>query len=146
MNDILGLLKQASGPGDIATILIAGTAGYVVDAGLNAVGFLEPGIVGVTAASAALGIKKTIDANRARAREEKARDATVAQQYALVESRGVRLASILATPEYRYFYDEAEHELTLIRNRMRTPDQHNERLDKILSDFERQRELQLRRT
>lgn len=57
------LFKRASGPGDLATILLAGTAGFVLDAGLNVVGFMSPGYVGITAASTALGIKKSIEAS-----------------------------------------------------------------------------------
>ena len=34
------LFDQSTSRGDTATILIAGTAGFVVDAGLNAIGFL----------------------------------------------------------------------------------------------------------
>lgn len=56
------LLEKVSEPSDLATILICGTAGFLVDAGLNAVGFLEPGYVGITAASGALGLKKGAEA------------------------------------------------------------------------------------
>jgi ferredoxin-fold anticodon binding domain-containing protein len=66
------LFEKASTPGDIATVLVFGTAGFLVDAGLNAVGFLEPGVVGVTAASGALGVKKSIEATLALRREREA--------------------------------------------------------------------------
>ena len=58
------ILNKVSTPGDLATVLIAGTAGYIVDAGLNAVGFLEPGLVGAFSASGALGLKKSVEAAR----------------------------------------------------------------------------------
>lgn len=52
------ILDRVTSPGDIATVLIAGVLGYTVDAGLNAVGFMEPGIVGNASALGALGVKK----------------------------------------------------------------------------------------
>jgi hypothetical protein len=62
VDDLKAILERASGPGDLATVLLAGTAGFFVDAGLNVVGFLEPGLVGITAASGALGVKKAVEA------------------------------------------------------------------------------------
>jgi len=62
--DYKALLAEVSTPGDMATVLLVGSAGFVVDAGLNAIGFLSPGAVGVTAASGALGIKKSYEAGR----------------------------------------------------------------------------------
>lgn len=65
------LFERASTPGDLATVLVFGTAGFLVDAGLNAVGFLEPGVVGITSASGALGVKKSIEAALTARRERK---------------------------------------------------------------------------
>ena len=56
------LFDKVVGPGDLGTILLASTAGYMLDAGFNIVGFLEPGILGLTFASSALGLKKMIEA------------------------------------------------------------------------------------
>jgi hypothetical protein len=86
IRDLKELFAQASSPGDTATILLAGTAGFVVDAGLNIIGFLSPGYVGVTSASAALGLKKAWEGGRAakrlRARAKKAVDrATALKDY-----------------------------------------------------------------
>ncbi len=53
---------KATTRGDIAVLLIFGTLGYTIDAGLNLVGFLEPGIVGSASAAGALGVKKAIEA------------------------------------------------------------------------------------
>jgi hypothetical protein len=58
MESFKELLDRASTSGDIATILLAATAGFVADAGLNFVGFLSPGTVGIASATAALGAKK----------------------------------------------------------------------------------------
>ena len=63
MDGLGELLDRATGPGDLATILLAGTAGLVLDAGLNIVGFFSPAYVGLTFASTALGVKKAYEAN-----------------------------------------------------------------------------------
>lgn len=60
--DIKALLDKAQTAGDVATIVLAGTAGFVADAGLNFVGFLSPGYVGFAAASTAFGLKKSVEA------------------------------------------------------------------------------------
>jgi hypothetical protein len=66
------LWKQVSSPGDAAVVLVAGTVGFLADAALNLVGFCSPGVVGATTAAAALGVKKSYEAERAvrRARRE----------------------------------------------------------------------------
>jgi hypothetical protein len=58
ISELKELFGKVSTPGDLATVLIAGTAGLLVDGALNAVGFLEPGEVGLSAAAGALGLKK----------------------------------------------------------------------------------------
>lgn len=62
MNDPWDLIDKASSPGDVATILLAGTLGFTLDAGLNIIGFFSPGHVGITFASTALGAKKAWEA------------------------------------------------------------------------------------
>jgi len=71
MSDYKEILSQVTGPGDAATVLIAGTAGLVVDAALSIHGFLSPGAVGIAAAGGALGLKKSWEAALA---NKKARD------------------------------------------------------------------------
>ena len=61
--DFKDILGDLTSPGDTATVLLAGTLGFVLDAGLNIVGFLEPGYVGFTFASSALGLKRAWEAN-----------------------------------------------------------------------------------
>jgi hypothetical protein len=77
------LLEKASSPGDQATILLAGTLGFVLDAGLNVVGFLSPGYVGLTFATTALGAKKALEAkgNRGAATRQVLQKATNLRQY-----------------------------------------------------------------
>jgi hypothetical protein len=48
--------------GDWAVVLLAGSLGYTLDAGLNIIGFLEPGICGTLFATTALGLKKGYEA------------------------------------------------------------------------------------
>jgi hypothetical protein len=69
LDNLKDLLGQASSPGDMATILLAGTVGFVLDAGLNAVGFLSPGYTGITAATTALGLKKGWQATKAKRKQ-----------------------------------------------------------------------------
>ena len=72
-DDLKDVLRHVSDPADVAVVLIAGTAGFLIDAGLNAVGFLEPGYVGVATASGALGMKKAVEATVAKGRVARAR-------------------------------------------------------------------------
>jgi hypothetical protein len=92
------LWKQVASPGDAAVFLLAGAAGFVADAGLNIVGFFSPGVVGVTAASSALGAKKAWDANRLASKERK-RARTAAQRaghvVAILDQRDPRRAESL---------------------------------------------------
>ncbi len=57
----------------MATVLIAGTTGFTLDAALNAVGFFSPGVVGLTAASGCLGLKKAGESAMLARREARAR-------------------------------------------------------------------------
>ncbi|GAA0953622.1 hypothetical protein GCM10009554_58240 [Kribbella koreensis] len=72
IDDLETLLKQASNPADMAVVLLAGTAGFVAEAGLSLVGFMSPGVVGITAATGALGVKRSIDAWQLRRRRIRA--------------------------------------------------------------------------
>lgn len=62
LEDAKEVLATATGPGDLAVVLLAGAVGFVADAALNVVGFLEPGYTGITCASTALGVKKALEA------------------------------------------------------------------------------------
>lgn len=97
------LFEKASSPGDIATVLVFGTTGFLIDAGLNAVGFLEPGVVGITAASGALGVKKSIEATLAARRERKAQ-----QRNRLAEThRAAQLRTLLRDDQLKQRLDSA---------------------------------------
>lgn len=89
LSDLRDLLKQTSEPSDIATILLAGTAGFVIDAGLNLVGFLEPGIVGLTFATTALGAKQAYAAasknRKVRQAADRKRDEQIRKAKQLIE-------------------------------------------------------------
>jgi hypothetical protein len=71
---IKDLLNKVETKSDLATVLIFGTSGFLLDAGLNVVGFLEPGLVGVAAASGALGIKKAAESALAKRSEQKEKE------------------------------------------------------------------------
>jgi hypothetical protein len=64
IDDLGKLLDRVSSPADLAVILLAGPLAYVLDAGLDVVGFLPPGYVAITAASVALGVKKLVEVRR----------------------------------------------------------------------------------
>ena len=68
MASLEDLLPSDMSSGDYATVLLAGAAGFVGDAALNLVGFLSPGYVGITAATAALGAKKAAESRWRRRR------------------------------------------------------------------------------
>jgi len=61
MSDFIQLLGQASGPGDVAIVLLFGPLGYAVDALFVAHGLLPPTAVGGCCASTALGCKKAVE-------------------------------------------------------------------------------------
>lgn len=96
LDEFKDVLSKASSKGDVAVVLIAGTAGFLIDAGLNAIGFLEPGAVGVTFASGALGIKKGIEASteksRTKKRERKEFEERVARLQQLLDKQAAVVA------------------------------------------------------
>ncbi|WP_433167322.1 hypothetical protein [Kribbella sp. CA-247076] len=61
IDDLGKLLDRVSSPADLAVILLAGPLAYVLDAGLDVVGFLPAGYVAIAAASVALGVKKLVE-------------------------------------------------------------------------------------
>lgn len=88
IDDLRGVLESISDPADLAVVLICGTAGFLVDAGLNAVGFLEPGYVGMTAATGALGLKKGIEIGFSKIRQGKRERRRAASLIELLEEEG----------------------------------------------------------
>jgi hypothetical protein len=110
IDELKKLLEQVSDPADAATVLIAGTAGFLVDAGLNVVGFLEPGYVGITAAAGALGVKKAAQAGLAKRREQKARE----QNREAEKKRAKELRTLLSDEEkYQDLAQRLQQELKL---------------------------------
>jgi len=71
IDELKKILEQASGPADIATILIAGTAGGVIDAAFNPFGFFTWRETSLVSAAGALGVKKAVEASLAKRRERK---------------------------------------------------------------------------
>lgn len=67
-------------PGDWAVVLLAGSAGYALDAGLNIIGFLEPGVCGTLFATTALGLKRGLEAVTSSRRQSSAEEARRMQE------------------------------------------------------------------
>lgn len=95
MDELRKILEQVTTPVDIAVVLIAGVTGLVLDAGLNVVGFLEPGMAGVAAAAGALGLKKAAEASLAKRQERKAQR----QQRSAEQKRAAELQALLSKDE-----------------------------------------------
>ncbi|TDD14150.1 hypothetical protein E1218_33510 [Kribbella turkmenica] len=66
MGDLEHLLNRVSSPADLAVILVAAPLAYVLDAGLDVIGFLAPGYVAISTASVALGLKKVVEVRLSR--------------------------------------------------------------------------------
>ncbi|HET7160591.1 MAG TPA: hypothetical protein VFI62_16445, partial [Burkholderiales bacterium] len=114
------LLSTLTTPGDTATVLLAGTAGFVLDAGLNIVGFLEPGYVGFTFATTALGVKRAWEAGR--------------QQRAL-ESRARSMRSYAVQIGRADLATHIDEELSLLKATVHDRTQAEEALDRIAAEF-----------
>src|SRR5688572_19878227 len=62
MSEVSDLIAKVSSPADLAVVLLAGTAGLVIDATVTAIGFPSPGIAAFAFAGGALGLKKAGEA------------------------------------------------------------------------------------
>ena len=73
MGEVSDLIEATSSPADLAVVLLAGTAGLVVDAGLGLIGLPSPALTAFACAGGALGLKKSADAywDARRARRER---------------------------------------------------------------------------
>jgi hypothetical protein len=112
IQDFKEILDKVSDPWDLATVLIVGTAGFLVDAGLNAIGFLSPGQVAITAASGALGAKKAADAVRAKTREQRAAE----QKRTAAIDRADKLAKLLEREGYSRLAERVKSEVKLFQD------------------------------
>jgi hypothetical protein len=120
MDAIDRILERASSPSDTATILIAGTAGFMLDAGLNVIGFLSPGHVGIAAASAALGVKKAIEAGVQPGRD---------RNRALTRAR--KLRAFLVSNGPMYLIAPVDREIALLEAGVTDPSSANAALDEL---------------
>jgi hypothetical protein len=121
IQDFDKLLDRVSSPTDLAAILIAGPLAYVLDAGLDVVGFLPPGYVAITASSVVLGLKKAIEA-------QFGRRGVLRRATALSE-----LLSASDAPEP--LREQLASELRLYRGRITTRTQLAEALDDCLTQY-----------
>jgi len=116
----------------MATILIFGTAGFVVDAGLNVVGFLEPGYVGISAAAGALGVKKAAEAALGRRRERK----ILYQRHQDEEMRANHLSVLLSEPVHHAdLVQRLQRERGLFESGIVDVDTFGSSIDQIISDY-----------
>jgi len=115
-SDFKELLDRASGPADMATILIFGTLGFVVDAGLSVHGVLSPGTVGIASASGALGLKKSVEASVRKTkttRDEKSVPAKAESMIALLKARGQHGAATRLQDQLELYKKKIVDEKTL---------------------------------
>jgi hypothetical protein len=130
LDDVKALLDKASEPGDMATLLIFGTIGFVGDAALHLVGFLSPGYCGIATATAALGVKKSIDASRSRWRFKRLEEQRWREQL----ERALHLSKLFAEtrPDLAPAVDR---ELRLLENRGTDVESARVALDELVKDY-----------
>jgi hypothetical protein len=95
IDDLGKLLDRVSSPADLAVILLAGPLAYVLDAGLDVIGFLPPGYVAVAVSSVALGLKKVVEVRRTNSKQLASRQDARSRADALrehLESSGAPLS------------------------------------------------------
>lgn len=122
--DFKDILGDLTSPGDTATVLLAGTLGFVLDAGLNIVGFLEPGYVGFTFASSALGLKRAWEANwgHKRALENRRME---------VKEKGQRIRAFMVKVNRADLAQEIDRELLLLDAEAHTPERAEQLITQI---------------
>jgi len=107
MFDLRSIPERIAAPGDLVVAVPAGIIGYSLDAVLNVVGVMEPGVVGGLSMAGALSAKKGAEAGWTRAKQRRRRKrliAKVGDLRALVVADGradlaERLDRVLATHE-----------------------------------------------
>jgi hypothetical protein len=75
IDDLGKLLDRVSSPADLAVVLLMGPLAYLLDAGVDVIGFLPPGYVAIITASFALGVKKTVELRTMPRRERRTAEA-----------------------------------------------------------------------
>ena len=122
--DIKDILGDLTSPGDTATVLLAGTVGFVLDAGLNVAGFLEPGYVGFTFASSALGLKRAWEANWGRKR-------ALENHRKAVKEKGQRIRAFMTKVGRNDLAQEIDRELLLLDAEAHTPERAEQLITQI---------------
>lgn len=128
MDELKKVLEQVSNPADVAVVLLAGAAGFLIDAGFNTIAFLPPGQVGIVFASGALGLKKIIEAALTGRRARKELRDEVERVKALA-----RLFN--QYPRYRALAEKTERELALFHGRIISVSELRAEIDKIIADY-----------
>jgi hypothetical protein len=112
------LLDRVTRPGDLATILVAGTLAYTFEAAYNPLGFFDAGQTGVAAASGALGVKKAVEALLQGDEEDV--DERLRQEW---EDRGDALRERLKEDGHPDLAGEIDQELSLLKDGITSHDQ-----------------------
>ncbi len=128
MDELLKILERVTGPGDLAAALSAGVAGFLLDAGLDFIGFLPAEETGVVFALAALGLKKLVEVSSVARRNRKARE----QQ----QSRAARLAALLESDQRcPDLVERLARERQLAQAQVIEPEDFKHGLDEIINTF-----------
>lgn len=75
IDDLGKLLDRVSSPADLAVVLLSGPLAFLLDAGVDVIGFLPPGYVAIITASFALGVKKAVEIRTMPRRERRTAEA-----------------------------------------------------------------------
>lgn len=79
LDPLKSVTERIATPGDIAIAVPAGIIGYSLDAVLNVVGVMEPGVVGGLSMAGALSAKKAIESGLTQVKERRRRKRLIAR-------------------------------------------------------------------
>ena len=149
MSDSLSVkdvLSQATSKSDVATILLAGTAGFIADAALGFGDVFSPGIAGCLSVCGALGIKRAWESVVERRLERLKR--TISEEMALeqaatdhrkVQSQWRDLFDLLMQYQENDLADRLMRDLSLFRRDLITSDDLQSGLNDVVAEFRSRR-------
>ena len=122
------LVRKITTPGDLATVLIAAPVGFVADVALSLTGLISPGVVGLLAASTALGAKKGIEAT---VQHSKGRDRASVP----IKEKATAAIDLLRENELEIEADAIVRELKLYESGLSSEKQLDDVIDKGISAY-----------
>ena len=125
------LLDRIVTPADMAVVLFFGTSGFVVDAALNSIGFLEPGYVGVTAATGALAVKQGAVSVYTRWRAPRRKRRRLEE----LEERAEAFLSVLKEEQHDGLMDSLERESRLFRRGIIDEEDFRKRFKELVEEY-----------